>query len=91
MAQVLRLYIQMFLSYGLYVCIIFETDHHRTTFRILCNITQKTKSEENRHKMFHISSAIVLFLMGRSRMFFFFLDKDQISSGRAKGRGKRGV
>ena len=29
MAQVLRLYIQIFLSYGLYVCIILETAHHR--------------------------------------------------------------
>ena len=61
MAQVLRLYIQMFLSYGLYVCIILETAHHRTTFRIFCNITQKTTPEENSHKMFHISSPIVLF------------------------------
>ena len=33
--QVLRLYIQMFLSYGLYVCIILETAHHRTTFGML--------------------------------------------------------
>ena len=39
MAHVLRLYLQMFLSYGLYVCIILETAHHRTTFGMFCNIT----------------------------------------------------
>ena len=32
MAQVLRLYIHMFPSHGLYVCINLETAHHRTTF-----------------------------------------------------------
>ena len=37
--QVLKLYIQTFLSYGLYVCIILETTHHRFTLGILCNIT----------------------------------------------------
>ena len=61
MAQALRLYIQTFLSYGLYICIILETAHNRTTLGIFCNITQKTTPEENSHKMFHISSLIVLF------------------------------
>ena len=65
MAQVLRLYIQMFLTYGLYVCIILETAHHRTTFGIFCDITQKTTTEENSYKMFHISSPIVLFSYGK--------------------------
>ena len=50
MAQVLRLYCQMFLSYGLYVCIILETAHHRTTFRLFSSITQNTTTEENSHK-----------------------------------------
>ena len=45
-AQVWRLYIQMFVSYGLYVCIILEAAHHRTTFGICCNITQNTTPEE---------------------------------------------
>ena len=61
MAQGLRLYIQMLLSYGPYVCIILETAHYRTTCRIFCNITQKTTPEENSCKMFHISSPIELF------------------------------
>ena len=63
------MYIQMFLSYGLYVCIILETAHHRTTFGIFCNITQKTNPEENSHKIFHSSSAIVLFSYGKVKDF----------------------
>ena len=55
MAQVLRVYIQMFVSYGLHVFIILETAHHRTNFGIFCNITQNTTPEENSQKMFHIS------------------------------------
>ena len=84
MAQVLRLYIQMFLSYGLYLSTILETAPHHT-FGIICNITQNTTSEENSYKMFHIPSLIVLFLMGRSRTFWG--DKDQISSGDGKRKG----
>ena len=79
--QVLRLYIQMFPSYGLYVCIILETTHHRTTSRIFCNITQKTTTEENSHKMIHISSLIVPFLIGGLRIIF---DMDQVSSREGK-------
>ena len=85
----LRLYIQMFLSYGLYVCIILETADHRTTFGIFCNITQKTTPKENSQKMFHFSSPNILFSYGKLKDLF--LDKDKFSSGRAKGRGKRGV
>ena len=70
MAQVVRLYTQMFLSYGLYVCIILENAHYRTTFGIFYSITQNTTPEENSQKMFHILSLIVFFLMGWSRMFF---------------------
>ena len=70
MAQVLRLYIQIFLSYGLYVCIILEIAHHRTTFRIFCNITQNTTPEENCQKVLHISSAIVLFSYGKVKDIF---------------------
>ena len=70
MAQVLRQYIWMFLSYGLYVCIILETTHHRITFRIFCNITQNTTPEENSQKMFHISSPIVLFSLWEGQGFF---------------------
>ena len=57
MAQVFRLYIYMFPSYGLYVCINLETAHHRTTLQLFCNIAQNTTPEENSH----ISSSIVLF------------------------------
>ena len=78
----------MFLSYGLYVYIILETAHHRTTFGIFCNITQNTTPEENSQKMFHISSLIVLFSYGKVKDFFG--DKDQISSGEDKRKGKRG-
>ena len=88
MAQVLRLYIQMFPSYGLYVCIILETAHHRTTFGIFCNITQNTTPEENSQKMFHISSLIVLFSYGKVKDIFWIRIKFHL--GMAKGRGKRG-
>ena len=89
MAQVLRLYSQMFLSYGLYVCIILETAHHRITFGIFCNITQNTTPEENSHKMFHISSPIVLFSYEKVKDVFLVI-RIKFHLGRAKGRGKRG-
>ena len=89
MAQVLRLYIQMFLSYGLYVCIILETAHHRTTFEVFCNITQNTTPEENSQKMFHISSLIVLFSYGKVKDIFWIRIKFHLES--TKGRGKMGV
>ena len=79
------LYIQMFLHYGLYVYIIFETAHYRTTFRIFCNITHNTTHEANSHKMFYISSLIILFSYGKVKDLF--LDKDQISSGESKKKG----
>ena len=85
MALVLRLYIQMFLSYGLYVCIILETVHHRTTFGIFCNITRNTTPEENSHKMFHIFSPFVLFSYGKVKDIFW--DIDQISYGEGKRKG----
>ena len=49
-------------------------------------LLQCTTPDENSQKMFHISSCIVLFLKGWSRTLFG--DKDQISYGRATGRGK---
>ena len=88
MTKGLRQYIQMFLSYGLYVFIILETAHHRTTFGKFCNTTQNTTPEENSQKMFHISSSIVLFLMRRSRT---FLIRIKFDLGRAKGMGMRGL
>ena len=69
-AQILRLYIQMFLSYGLNVCIILQTAHHRPTIGIFCNFTQKTTPEENSCKMFHTSSLIVLFSYGKVKDIF---------------------
>ena len=56
---------QMFLSYGLYICIILESAHHRTTFGIFGNITQNATPEENSQKMFSISLPIVLFTYGK--------------------------
>ena len=82
LAQVVRLYIQMFLCYVLYVCIILETAHHRTTSGIYCNITQNNTPEEKGQKMFHISSLIVLFSYGKVKDIL--VDKDQISSGEDK-------
>ena len=73
--------------HGQYVCIILETAHHRTTFGIFCNFTQKTIPEENSCKVSHISSLIVPFLMGKSRTFFG--DRIKFHLGRTKGRGKR--
>ena len=85
MAQVLSLYIQMFLSYGLYVCIILETAHHRTTFRIFSSITPNTTPEENSQKMFHISSPIVIFSCGKVKDIFGIRIKFHM------GREKEGV
>ena len=89
MAQVLRLYIQMFLSYGVYVCIILETAHHRTTFRIFWNITQKTTPGGNSCKMFHISSSIVPFFLWECQGHFWGI-RIKFHLWRAKERGKRG-
>ena len=65
-----------------------KTVHHRTTFRIFCNFTQKTIPEENSCKMFYISSPIVPFHMGRSRTLLEIRIKFHL--GRIEGRGKRG-
>ena len=65
MAQVLGLYIQMFLSYGLHVCIILETAHQRTTFGMFCKITQKTTLEEIATKCSIFLHQLYFFLMGR--------------------------
>ena len=76
--------------HGLYVCIILETAHHRTTFRIFCNITQKTIPEENSCKMFYISSPIVHFSYGKVKDVFW--DKGiKFQLGRAKERAEREV
>ena len=88
MAQVLRLYVQMFLSYGLNEFIILETAHHRTTFGICCNITQNTTPEENSQKMFIFLHQLYFYLMGRSRIFLEVRIKFPLR--RTKGRGKRG-
>ena len=91
MAQVLRLYIHMFPSYGLYACINLETAHHRTTFRIFCNITQNTTPEENSHKMFHIFSPIVHFSHGKVKDIFWWWRSNFIWGGQKEGvRGSWG-
>ena len=89
MAQVLRMYIHMALSYGLYVCIILKTAHHRTTFGIFCNFTQKTILEESSQKMFHISSSIVPFCLWEGQ-WHFLGDKDQIFIWGGQKEGVRG-
>ena len=87
MAQVLRLYIQVFLNYGLYVCIILETAHHRTTYRIFATLLIKPHLKKIAAKCSKFLQQLYFFLTGRSRIFF---DKDQISSGGVKGSCKRG-
>ena len=84
-ALVLMLYIPMFPSYGLYICIIFA--HHRTTFGIFCYITQNTTPEENIQKMFHISSPIVLFFLWEGQGCFWGI-RIKFHLGRAKGRAR---
>ena len=81
----------MFASYGLYVCINLETAHHRTTFGIFCNITQKITHEENSWKMFHISSLIgfsvnreKLPLLSEAQWHFFGLGSNFIWGGQKK-------
>ena len=75
--------------HGLYICIILETAHHRTTFGISCNITENTTPEENSQKMFHISSPIVLFSYWKVRDIFGGI-RIKFHLGRSKGRGNRG-
>ena len=89
MTQVLRLHIQMFLSYGLYVYIIFDTAHHRATFGIFWNSTQNTTLKKISRKCSIFLHWLHFFLMGRSRMFFWIRIKFHL--GRAKARGKSGV
>ena len=68
----------------LYVCIIWETAHHRTTFGIFCNFTQKTIPEK-------IAANVPYFFtdctFSYGKVKGIFGDKDQISSQRTKGRG----
>ena len=91
MAQVLRLSIQIFLSYGLYVCIILETAHHRTTFRIFCNFAQKMTPEEISCKCCTFLHQLYFFLMGRSRIFWGGKGSNFIWRGQNKGvRGEMG-
>ena len=78
-----------FYKHGLYVCIILETAHHRTTFGIFCNFTQKTVPEDNSWKMLHISSMIVLFSYGKVKDILGGI-RIEFHLGREKGRGKRG-
>ena len=67
-----------------------KTDHHRTTFRIFCNITQNTTPEENSCKMFHISSPIVPFFLWKGQGHLCLKIRITFHLGRAKGRDKRG-
>ena len=66
-----------------------KTAHHRTTFGIFCNFTQKTIPEENSCKMFHFSLPILLFLTEGQGYFLQIRIKFHLR--RAKGRGKRAV
>ena len=54
---------------GIYVCIILVAAHRKTILVTFCNIIQKT-TEENTHKMFHISPLIVLFSYGKVKDIF---------------------
>ena len=79
----------MCLSYGLYLCIILEIAHHRTTFGIFHNITQNTTPAENIYKRFHISSLMCTFSYGKVKEIFLGI-KIKFHLGRAKEWGKRG-
>ena len=72
MAQVLRLYIQMFLSYWLYVCIILETAIHRTTLEYFKTLLKRL------HQLY--------FFVWEGEGYF-GRDKDKISSGEGKRKG----
>ena len=69
--------------------IILQTVHHRSTFRIFCNITQKTAPNENSCKMFHISSAIVLLSYGKVKDIFLIRIKFCLGRGKRKGYEER--
>ena len=80
----------MFLSYGLYVYIILETPHHRTTFGRFGNITQNTTPEENSQKMFHISSPFVLFFLWEGQRHFLRGIRIKFHLGSSEGWTKSG-
>ena len=85
-AQVLRLFIQMFLSYGLYICIILETACHRATFRIFCIVLKRLHLKKVATKC-SIFLHQLYFFMGRS--WTFWGNKDHVLSGR-QNEGVRG-
>ena len=83
MTLVLRLYI-----HGC-ICIILVTAHYKTTLVTFYNITKKTTPEENTQNVPYFSIDCTFFLW--ECLGHFWGDKDKLSSGRAKGRGKRRV
>ena len=52
-------------SYGIYVCIILETAHHRATFGIFCNITQRLHLKKITAKCSIFFHLLYFFLMGK--------------------------
>ena len=76
--------------WAIYICIILETAHHRTMFGIFCSFTQKTTPQENSHKMFHISSPIVLFSYWKVKEVFLEI-RIKFHLEQTKERGKRRV
>ena len=86
MAQVLRLYIQMFLSYWLYVCIILIIGLLSEYFATLIKRLNLKKIAAKCSIFLHW---LYFFLMGRSRTLGG--NKDQILSGEGKRKGWEGV
>ena len=78
----------MFLSYGLYLCIILEMAHHRTTFGIFCNITQNTTPGKYLQKVPYFLTNCT-FSYGKVKEIFLGI-KIKFHLGRAKEWGKRG-
>ena len=76
----------MLYRHGLYVCIILETPHHRTTSWIFCNITHKTTPEENSTKCSIFLHWLYFFLWEGQGIFLEIRTKFHL--GREKGRGK---
>ena len=74
----------MFVSYGLYVWIILEIAHHRTTLEYFAILLKILHLKKIARKMFHISFTICTFLSYGKVKDIFLEDKDQISSGEGK-------
>ena len=90
MVQVLRLYIEIFLSYGLYVfALSWKLLITGLLLEYFATLLKRLHVKKIATKCSIFLQWLYFFLMGRSRRFFFFI-KTKFHQERAKGMGKMG-